>query len=80
MVYIVNEHIHLMIKQISGILFVRFLNMVQLLNYFSIFLQAFRIPLGAVGYYIVAKFTPMTSDGESGEPAYVISERAVEST
>ncbi|XP_024018937.1 187-kDa microtubule-associated protein AIR9 isoform X2 [Morus notabilis] len=40
--------------------------------------KAFRIPLGAVGYYIVAKFTPMTSDGESGEPAYVISERAVE--
>lgn len=40
--------------------------------------KAFRIPLGAVGYYIVAKFTPMTSDGESGEPAYVISDRAVE--
>ncbi|KAK9267176.1 hypothetical protein L1049_009596 [Liquidambar formosana] len=40
--------------------------------------KAFRIPLGAVGYYIVAKFTPMTPDGESGEPAYVISERAVE--
>lgn len=40
--------------------------------------KAFRIPLGAVGYYIVAKFTPMTPDGESGEPAYVISDRAVE--
>ncbi|KAA8519385.1 hypothetical protein F0562_013641 [Nyssa sinensis] len=40
--------------------------------------KAFRIPLGAVGYFIVAKFTPMTPDGESGEPAYVISERAVE--
>ncbi|KAK3188669.1 hypothetical protein Dsin_028230 [Dipteronia sinensis] len=40
--------------------------------------KAFRIPLGAVGYYIVAKYTPMTADGESGEPAYVISERAVE--
>ncbi|XP_062095531.1 187-kDa microtubule-associated protein AIR9 [Humulus lupulus] len=40
--------------------------------------KAFRIPLGAVGYYIVAKFIPMTPDGESGEPAYVISERAVE--
>ncbi|CAL5345394.1 unnamed protein product [Camellia sinensis] len=39
---------------------------------------AFRIPLGAVGYFIVAKFTPMTPDGESGEPAYAISERAVE--
>ncbi|GMY38055.1 microtubule-associated protein [Fagus crenata] len=40
--------------------------------------KAFRIPLGAVGYHIVAKFTPMTPDGESGEPAYVISDRAVE--
>ncbi|KAJ0081731.1 hypothetical protein Patl1_11266 [Pistacia atlantica] len=40
--------------------------------------KAFRIPLGAVGFYIVAKYTPMTPDGESGEPAYVISERAVE--
>nr|DAD37235.1 TPA_asm: hypothetical protein HUJ06_007876 [Nelumbo nucifera] len=40
--------------------------------------KAFRIPLGAVGYYIVAKFTPMAPDGESGDPAYVISERAVE--
>lgn len=40
--------------------------------------KAFRIPLGAVGYYVVAKYTPMTPDGECGEPAYVISERAVE--
>ncbi|XP_057465602.1 187-kDa microtubule-associated protein AIR9 isoform X2 [Actinidia eriantha] len=40
--------------------------------------KAFRIPLGAVGYFIVAKYTPMTPDGESGEPAYVISEREVE--
>lgn len=32
-----------------------------------------------MGYYIVAKFTPMAADGESGEPAYVISEKAVES-
>ncbi|XP_043702000.1 187-kDa microtubule-associated protein AIR9 [Telopea speciosissima] len=40
--------------------------------------KAFRIPLGAVGYYIVAKFTPMAPDGESGDPAYVISEKAVE--
>ncbi|KAM6551906.1 hypothetical protein CsatB_001714 [Cannabis sativa] len=40
--------------------------------------KAFRIPLGAVGYYIVARFIPMTPDGESGEPAYVISERAVD--
>ncbi|KAK7328506.1 hypothetical protein VNO77_22615 [Canavalia gladiata] len=40
--------------------------------------KAFRIPLGAIGCYIVAKFTPMTPDGDSGEPAYVISDRAVE--
>ncbi|KAJ4976364.1 hypothetical protein NE237_001470 [Protea cynaroides] len=40
--------------------------------------KAFRIPLGAVGYYIVAKFTPMTADGESGDPVYVISQKAVE--
>ncbi|KAM4101329.1 hypothetical protein ACB094_05G135400 [Castanea mollissima] len=40
--------------------------------------KAFRIPLGAVGYRIVAKFTPTTQDGESGEPAYAISDRAVE--
>ncbi|KAL8461070.1 hypothetical protein ACS0TY_032523 [Phlomoides rotata] len=40
--------------------------------------KAFRIPLGAVGKYIIAKFTPMTPDGEVGEPAYVISETAVE--
>lgn len=40
--------------------------------------KAFRIPLGAVGYHIVAKYTPMTPDGESGEPVYAISDRAVE--
>ncbi|KAF5752705.1 microtubule-associated protein [Tripterygium wilfordii] len=40
--------------------------------------KSFRIPLGAVGYYIVAKYTPMTMDGEGGEPSYVISERVVE--
>ncbi|PWA81634.1 outer arm dynein light chain 1 protein [Artemisia annua] len=40
--------------------------------------KAFRIPLGAVGCYIVAKFTPVHADGESGEPAYIISDRAVE--
>lgn len=40
--------------------------------------KAFRIPLGAVGHYIVAKFSPMTPDGEAGEPAYVISEKTVE--
>lgn len=37
------------------------------------------MPLGAVGYYMVAKYTPMTPDGDSGEPAYAISDRAVES-
>ncbi|XP_020974610.1 187-kDa microtubule-associated protein AIR9 isoform X4 [Arachis ipaensis] len=40
--------------------------------------KAFRIPLGAVGCYIVAKYTPMTPDGDYGEPAFVISDRAVE--
>lgn len=40
--------------------------------------KALRIPLGAVGYHIVAKYIPMTPDGESGQPAYVVSERAVE--
>lgn len=39
--------------------------------------KAFRIPLGAVGQYLVAKFTPMTPDGEAGEPAYVISDTSV---
>ncbi|KAL1555754.1 187-kDa microtubule-associated protein air9 [Salvia divinorum] len=40
--------------------------------------KAFRIPLGAVGKYIIAKFTPMTPDGETGDPAYAISELAIE--
>ncbi|KAH0889479.1 hypothetical protein HID58_051908 [Brassica napus] len=40
--------------------------------------KSFRIPLGAVGYYIVSKYTPMAPDGECGESVYVISERAVE--
>ncbi|KAK4797344.1 hypothetical protein SAY86_029670 [Trapa natans] len=40
--------------------------------------KAIRIPLGAVGHYLVAKYIPMTPDGESGEPAYVVSGRAVE--
>lgn len=40
--------------------------------------KAFRIPLGAVGCYIVAKFTPVNADGESGEPAYAVSDKAVE--
>ncbi|MCH99513.1 hypothetical protein A2U01_0020527, partial [Trifolium medium] len=42
--------------------------------------RAFRIPLGAVGCYIVAKYTPMTPDGDSGESTFVISDRAVESS
>ncbi|XP_020096671.1 187-kDa microtubule-associated protein AIR9 isoform X2 [Ananas comosus] len=40
--------------------------------------KAFRVPLGAVGYYVVAKFTPMAPDGETGEPAFVTSEKVVE--
>nr|KAJ0197864.1 hypothetical protein LSAT_V11C700367850 [Lactuca sativa] len=40
---------------------------------------AFRIPLGAVGCYIVAKFTPVNTYGEFGEPTYIISDRSVES-
>ncbi|KAG9149706.1 hypothetical protein Leryth_012432 [Lithospermum erythrorhizon] len=39
--------------------------------------KAFRVPLGAVGYYLVAKFTPMTPDGEAGEPTYVLSEKTI---
>ncbi|KAL8129516.1 hypothetical protein V2J09_018671 [Rumex salicifolius] len=40
--------------------------------------KAFRIPLGAVGQHIVARFIPMTPDGEAGQPAYAISDNAVE--
>lgn len=40
--------------------------------------KTFRIPLGAVGYYIVAKFTPVAPDGEVGEPAYATSDGLVE--
>ncbi|XP_078436682.1 outer arm dynein light chain 1 protein isoform X2 [Wolffia australiana] len=40
--------------------------------------KAFRIPLGAFGYYLVTKFTPTAPDGESGEPVYVVSETPVE--
>lgn len=39
----------------------------------------FRVPLAAIGYYIVAKLTPMAPDGEIGEPAYFVSESIVES-
>ncbi|KEH19577.1 outer arm dynein light chain 1 [Medicago truncatula] len=41
--------------------------------------KAFRIPLGAVGCYLVAKYTPMSPDGVSGTPTFVISDREVES-
>ncbi|KMZ63756.1 hypothetical protein ZOSMA_39G00270, partial [Zostera marina] len=40
--------------------------------------KAFRIPLGVVGYYLIAKFTPMAPDGVSGEPEYAISKNVVE--
>ncbi|KAG6542402.1 hypothetical protein Mapa_016231 [Marchantia paleacea] len=39
--------------------------------------KAFRIPLGAVGYYLVAKYTPVRSDGESGVPVFLISDTTV---
>ncbi|KAA0036020.1 187-kDa microtubule-associated protein AIR9 [Cucumis melo var. makuwa] len=39
--------------------------------------KAFHIPLGIVGLYIVAKFTLMAPDGESGEPAYAISDNSI---
>eukprot|EP00250_Pteridium_aquilinum_P019691 c24537_g1_i1 orf=188-5938(+) len=40
--------------------------------------KAFRIPLGAVGFYLAAKYTPVRSDGESGEPALIFSNTPVE--
>jgi hypothetical protein len=40
--------------------------------------KAFRIPLAAVGHYLVAKYTPVRSDGESGKPAFAISDGTVE--
>nr|CAB3455681.1 unnamed protein product [Digitaria exilis] len=40
--------------------------------------KTFRIPLSAVGYYVVAKFTPVAPDGEIGEPSYAISDGVVE--
>lgn len=40
--------------------------------------KAFRIPLGAVGQYLVAKYTPVRSDGEGGQPVFAISETTVE--
>ncbi|XP_073315707.1 uncharacterized protein [Primulina huaijiensis] len=38
----------------------------------------FRIPIEAVGHYLVAKFTPMTKDGESGESSYAVTEKYVD--
>ncbi|KQK21044.1 187-kDa microtubule-associated protein AIR9 [Brachypodium distachyon] len=40
--------------------------------------KTFRIPLGAVGCYVVAKFTPVAPDGEIGAPAYAILDDVVE--
>ncbi|XP_042465469.1 187-kDa microtubule-associated protein AIR9 isoform X3 [Zingiber officinale] len=40
--------------------------------------KAFRISLSAAGHYLVVKFTPMSPDGEAGEPAYAISQKVVE--
>jgi hypothetical protein len=40
--------------------------------------KAFRIPLGAVGHYLVAKYTPVRSDNEVGEPVFAVSETIVE--
>ncbi|XP_052188144.1 uncharacterized protein LOC127798577 isoform X3 [Diospyros lotus] len=39
--------------------------------------KEFLLPIGVVGYYIVAKYTPMTHDGTSGEPVFVTSEQVV---
>ncbi|KAG0500752.1 hypothetical protein HPP92_000824 [Vanilla planifolia] len=41
--------------------------------------KTFRVPLAAVGYYIVVKFTPVASDGETGESAFAISDKVVDS-
>ncbi|XP_024515548.1 187-kDa microtubule-associated protein AIR9 [Selaginella moellendorffii] len=40
--------------------------------------KAFRIPLGAVGHYLAAEYTPVRSDGESGDSVYVVSDARVE--
>ncbi|KAL3696460.1 hypothetical protein R1sor_010536 [Riccia sorocarpa] len=39
--------------------------------------KAFRVPLGAVGFYLVGKYTPVRSDGEIGVPVFIISETTV---
>ncbi|XP_052184492.1 uncharacterized protein LOC127796400 isoform X3 [Diospyros lotus] len=41
--------------------------------------KEFLLPVGVVGNYIVAKYTPMTYDGKSGEPVFAILEKVVES-
>ncbi|KAH7307676.1 hypothetical protein KP509_22G071800 [Ceratopteris richardii] len=40
--------------------------------------KAFRIPLGAVGFYLAAKYTPVGSDGESGKSMLIFSDVPVE--
>lgn len=40
--------------------------------------KAFRIPLNAVGHFLVAKYTPVRSDNEVGEPVFAITETIVE--
>eukprot|EP00250_Pteridium_aquilinum_P034177 c7193_g1_i1 orf=271-5415(-) len=38
----------------------------------------FRIPVGAVGYHLAAKYTPARIDGDCGEPVLVVSDQVVE--
>lgn len=38
----------------------------------------FRIPVGAVGHHLAAKYTPARLDGDSGEPVLVVSDQKVE--
>ncbi|KAK8918454.1 hypothetical protein KSP39_PZI021232 [Platanthera zijinensis] len=40
--------------------------------------KTFRVPLGAVGYFIVSKFSPVSADGETGESTFVFSEKVIE--
>ncbi|XP_055960629.1 uncharacterized protein LOC126668450 [Mercurialis annua] len=42
--------------------------------------KEFTVPLEAVGHFLVAKYTPMTENGKSGEPVYAISETFVKSS
>ena len=47
--------------------------------FFFFFLQAFRIPLDAVGFYLAAKYTPIRADGETGQPEIAFSDVPVRS-